>query len=144
MIKEKAGIVLIWENKILLVHSTSATWSKPTCGIPKGHIEPGEDSINTAIRELNEETGIQLNINQLNRDQHEVYIYSGKKITQILNYWVCTVKKLDEVGLSSPKIPKNQLQLSEIDWAKFVDPITAYSLIHESQRIIIDRHLSLR
>ena len=46
------------EVKYLLIKNRrSAHW-----GFPKGHIEPGESKIDTAIREVMEETGLKINI----------------------------------------------------------------------------------
>ncbi|MDD5559415.1 bis(5'-nucleosyl)-tetraphosphatase [Candidatus Methylomirabilis sp.] len=51
-----AGVILFRqapEPHYLLLHYGSGHWD-----FPKGHIEPGEDAQQTAIRELKEETGI--------------------------------------------------------------------------------------
>src|SRR5574337_1179647 len=51
-----AGVILFRqapEPHYLLLHYESGHWD-----FPKGHIEPGEDAQQTAIRELKEETGI--------------------------------------------------------------------------------------
>jgi 8-oxo-dGTP pyrophosphatase MutT (NUDIX family) len=143
-IKKSAGIAIIYDNKILLVHPTNGTWKKGICGIPKGHIEKGEDPLDTAIRETYEEVGILIRPNQLESDSHTLDIYSdsGKLQKQII-YFVCRVSDLSEIGLSSETVSKKMLQLDEVDWAKFVDPMTAYSIISRGQMILIDRHLSI-
>ena len=51
-------IVLNEKNEILLVHHTPGP-----CGLPKGHIETGETEEQTAIREVKEETNIDIIIN---------------------------------------------------------------------------------
>ncbi|MCD6109721.1 NUDIX domain-containing protein [bacterium] len=59
MIHEKScGVVLYYMTKsssaeILLLHYPEGHW-----GFPKGHTEKGEDDLQTALRELKEETGI--------------------------------------------------------------------------------------
>ncbi|MFH1520635.1 MAG: NUDIX domain-containing protein [Candidatus Micrarchaeota archaeon] len=60
MIKEKScGIILFMEQKLglpriyLLLHYVEGHWD-----FTKGHVEPGESEINTALREVKEETGI--------------------------------------------------------------------------------------
>jgi len=64
MAKQSAGIFLFRrkENQIeiFLVHPGGPFWLKKDLGawtIPKGEIEAGEESLDVAIREFNEETG---------------------------------------------------------------------------------------
>ena len=56
-IKQSAGVAIVYDGKVLLVHPTNASWKKSALGIPKGGIDNGEDSLEAALRELREETG---------------------------------------------------------------------------------------
>jgi ADP-ribose pyrophosphatase YjhB (NUDIX family) len=47
------GVVLNKEGKILVVKQQMNTWS-----LPKGHVDSGEDTMQTAEREIYEESGI--------------------------------------------------------------------------------------
>ena len=142
--RRAAGIVLIWDNKILLIHPTNSSWKKSTCGIPKGKLELGEDSLSGALRELEEETGIVLNISQINPEPHKVDFYNRKnEVDGHLIYFVCEIMDLSEIGLDSDRLPKSQLQLEEVDWGKFVSADEAYPIISRNQMIILDRHISL-
>jgi len=65
MPKISAGILLYRFNikilEVLLLHPGGPYWAKKDMGtwsIPKGEIEPGEDLLEAAIRETEEETGI--------------------------------------------------------------------------------------
>jgi ADP-ribose pyrophosphatase YjhB (NUDIX family) len=142
--RNAAGVAIIYQNKILLVHPTGASWKRPTCGIPKGGMEPGEDEMESAIRELFEETSIIVRPDQLEPSPYVVNIHSKKRGTRQLTYFLCKIEDLKEIGLLSETIPKDQLQLEEIDWAKFVGSDEAYSITSQHQLIILDRHLSLR
>lgn len=56
MKKEKsAGAVIINDKKVLLLHYSSGHWD-----FPKGHIEKGETELETAKREVKEETGLDI------------------------------------------------------------------------------------
>lgn len=67
--RNSAGLLLYRiKNKIpevFLVHPGGPFWSKKEIGawsIPKGEIEEGEDLLKAALREMEEETGIKINI----------------------------------------------------------------------------------
>jgi 8-oxo-dGTP pyrophosphatase MutT (NUDIX family) len=137
------GVAIIWNNKILLVHPTNSTWQRGTCGIPKGQLEPGEEPLIGALRELKEETNISLTPSQLDPEIQTVIFYRNGKPNGKLLYFVCNISSLFEIGLSSPKLSNFDLQLEEVDWAKFVTPEEAYPLMSRSQLIILDRHLIL-
>jgi 8-oxo-dGTP pyrophosphatase MutT (NUDIX family) len=142
--RRAAGVAVLWNNRILLIHPTNSSWKKSTCGIPKGGLEPGEDSLSGALRELEEETGIILDPSQVNPEPNKVDFYNRKnEVDGHLIYFVCEITDLSEIGLESDRLPKSQLQLEEIDWGKFVTAEEAYPIISRSQMIIIDRHLNL-
>ncbi len=142
--RRAAGVSIIWDNKILLIHPTNSSWKKSTCGIPKGKLNLGEDPLIGALRELEEETGIQLSPSQLNPEPHQVDFYNQKnEVDGYLIYFICEISDLSEIGLSSDRLPKSQLQLEEVDWGKFVSAEEAYPIINRHQLIIVDRHLTL-
>ena len=65
--KESAGILLYrrvsGRLEVLLVHPGGPFWKNKDAGawtIPKGEIDPGEDALACALRELKEETGLAL------------------------------------------------------------------------------------
>jgi 8-oxo-dGTP pyrophosphatase MutT (NUDIX family) len=47
------GVVLNTHGDVLVVNQNNDSWS-----LPKGHIDPGEDALRTAQREIEEESGI--------------------------------------------------------------------------------------
>ncbi len=47
------GVVLNQEGMVLVVNQRSNSWS-----LPKGHVDPGEDPLESAVREIREESGI--------------------------------------------------------------------------------------
>lgn len=67
MIKKSAGILLFRERaghfEVLLVHPGGPFWAKKDEGawsIPKGELEADEDPLLAAVREVKEETGIEI------------------------------------------------------------------------------------
>ncbi len=47
------GVVLNQQGEILVINQNGTSWS-----LPKGHVAPGEEPIQAAIREISEESGI--------------------------------------------------------------------------------------
>jgi 8-oxo-dGTP pyrophosphatase MutT (NUDIX family) len=139
--RKAAGVVLLFDNKILLIHPTGGSWKTGTCGIPKGKIEEGEDVFEAALRELGEETGIEIEPSLVDPTPHSVDFYNGTKPSGKLIYFVCEISSLEDIGLNDVRLPKSMLQLEEVDWGKFVGRDEAYGLMSRAQLIILDRHL---
>lgn len=56
MKKEKScGAIIFYNNQVLLIKQHQRFW-----GFPKGHIEDGETEVETAIREVKEETNVDI------------------------------------------------------------------------------------
>lgn len=71
-------------NKLLLIKITHN--NKTEISIPKGHIDKGEDALNTARREIAEETGyknLKL-IKKLPPDKYQYIAKNGQKINKIV------------------------------------------------------------
>ena len=137
--RDSAGIAIIYNSKILLVHATNGSWAKPVMGIPKGKIEDGESPEEAAVRETYEEIGIRIKPDQVEPHTEIIQVYSGKTVINNIHYLICNINSLSEIGLTGLTVPKSQLQSGEIDWAGFIDIELAYSKIAAAQRIILDR-----
>jgi 8-oxo-dGTP pyrophosphatase MutT (NUDIX family) len=138
-----AGVALIYNNKILLVHPTNSSWQKPTLGIPKGKLDRhDEDPMDAALRELEEETGIKLTPDQLDPTSHSVTFFKNGQADGRLIYFICEIFDLSEIGLTSERIPTSHLQVEEVDWGGFLSADEAYPKMSNSQLIILDRHLT--
>jgi 8-oxo-dGTP pyrophosphatase MutT (NUDIX family) len=143
--KDSAGIAIVYSqpdsNKkmILLVHPTNASWIKPVMGIPKGKMEDDESPEEAAFRETFEETGLKIRPDQVEPAIQTAEVWSGKKFMNNIHYLVCKISDPAEIGLDGLRVPKQNLQLDELDWAGFVDIEQAYSNVAASQRIILDR-----
>lgn len=125
--QKSAGILFIYNGKILLGHPTNNKWYH-TYSIPKGGVDENEDIKTAAIRETFEEIGISVKPAMLKSVHSIPYKSKGKytdvpkgEIYKTLYYYVVQISDLAEIGLTSEVVPKNQLQLAEIDWAGFID-----------------------
>ena len=111
-----AGLVLIYEHKILLLHPTNAKWVG-TYSIPKGEFKDDEQLLSCALRETKEEIGISINLDKERVEHSGIIMYSNlpdKIVYKQVHYFV--------IYLQNPiELDKTKLQLEEVDWIGFCD-----------------------
>jgi ADP-ribose pyrophosphatase YjhB (NUDIX family) len=109
-----AGLVIIQKGTILLGHPTGQKWYG-TYSFPKGHVEPGEDLLDAAIRETKEEIGLSINPEDVVFPEPDYidYLDKDKKLYKRVYYFI--------VNPSEP-IYQNSIipDKKEIDWAGFL------------------------
>ena len=116
-----AGIAIIHGDKILLAHPTGQNDSM--WGIPKGKIEEDESYLQAAIRETEEEIGVQINPMLLFKKDFYTILYRNrntKVVYKELYYYVLKIDSLEEIGLTSERIDDDKLEKREIDEAYFM------------------------
>jgi ADP-ribose pyrophosphatase YjhB (NUDIX family) len=133
---QSAGLAIIYQNKILLVKPTNARWWK-SYGIPKGHVEEGESTIDAAIREVKEEVGIEIPKFMIG-EEHELFYTRKEKQWKRIAYFYVLISDLADIGLTSEILPKEMLQLEEVEWAGFVPFEEARSRMIPAMVDIID------
>ena len=116
MIKTQSagGVVLNKEGKVLVVQQQMNTWS-----LPKGHVDPGEDILETAKREIYEESGLTKlkYVKKLGAYQRETLQNIDELKT--INVLLFTTEQMD----LKPVDPKNPKALW-VDKEKVVDILT--------------------
>lgn len=136
-----AGLAIIYDNKILLGHTTGRK-SDTGYGIPKGGIEDGESNIDAAIRETYEELGLKIKRSLIDTTEYTFTVTSRKyKYNKVVYYFVVKINSLSQIGLKDLKIPKNKLQIKEIDHAAFFDYETAKNVVMYTQSEVINKML---
>lgn len=107
---------------LLIKHINGEHWS-----FPKGHVEQGESEIQTALREIKEETGIDVMIDPTFR---ETVTYSPKKDTQkVVVYFIAKAK-------NHGFVPQAE-EISEIRWADIGHAVQMLS--YENDRNIVNK-----
>lgn len=104
--EKSCGCIVIDDEKVLLVKQNKGHWS-----FPKGHMEANETEIETAIREVKEETNI------------DVYPYSEKRY--VVEYVMENGVKKQVVYFLAKKISGDimaqESEISDIKWFSFKD-----------------------
>ena len=107
--KEKScGCIIIEKDKVLLIQQTKGHW-----GFPKGHVEVGETEIETAIREVKEETNLDVEINENKRYTME-YITDKGALKQVVLF---VAKKIN----GNEKYQESEIK--SMKWMTFDDAI---------------------
>ena len=103
--KEKScGCIIIKDDKVLLVYEKNRNF----WGFPKGHMEKGENEIQTALREVKEEVGL------------DVQIDVNKRYT--INYIINNeIDKTSVLYIAKPINENIVMQESEIENIKWCD-----------------------
>lgn len=112
---ESAGLLIIYNNKILLAHPVKKKLRYGTYTIPKGKLENGETHLQAAIRETREETGIIVDENNIDKTPHIInYTDEEGNIYKRLTYFIVYLEE-------RIKISKKKYDKKEIDWVGFID-----------------------
>ena len=128
MLHEKSCGAIVYRKyhgnlEILLIkHVNSGHWS-----FPKGHVEAGETEVETALREIKEETGIDVIIDPTFR---ETVTYNPRKDSQkVVVYFIAKAKNFDYV--------RQESEIAEIKW---VDAGCADSVLtYEKDKCIVNK-----
>ena len=107
--EKSCGAVIFKGDEVLLIKSVKGHWS-----FPKGHVEQGETEIETATREILEETNVEVLINESKRIVINYSPYPG--VIKDVVYFYATYK--------SGNISRQLEEVSDIGWYKVNDALS--------------------
>ncbi len=118
---------------------------KTPWNIPKGHIEDGESEFQCAVREFNEETGL-----DVPDDKHCIVLGSTKtssgKVVVIFGLEHDYNPEGDDVPITSmtftkeyPRRSGNFITVPELESAKYIPASKALGIIFEYQKVFVER-----
>ncbi len=107
---------------LLIKHVNSGHWS-----FPKGHVEEGETETETAIREIREETGVEVIIDPTFRET--VQYFPRKDTQKVVVYFIAKAKNYD--------FTPQEEEIAEIKWVD-IGHATAV-LTYENDRSIVNK-----
>lgn len=111
LIKEKScGCIIIKDNKILLVCEKRRNnfW-----GFPKGHIEHDETEVETAKREVQEEVGLNVEVDESKR--YEIKYIVDDRIEKTAVFYVARA--------TSEEITKQEVEIADVKWCEFYEAL---------------------
>jgi len=152
MAKVSAGILLYRfrddDLEVLLIHPGGPFWKNKDLGawsIPKGEIEPGDQPLATAVRELEEEIGLKVDETQKFITLNPIRQASGKLV-----HCYALNRDFDPSGLESnvftmewPPHSGRQQEFPEADRADWFDPETGKIKIINAQADLIDQLIAV-
>lgn len=124
--EKSCGTIVINDNKVLVIQQKQGFW-----GFPKGHMEQGENEIETAIRETKEETNLDVIIEDKTRFCL-TYFIEDKNIHKEVVYFVAKVDGKVDI---KPQIEEIN-GIVWIDIAKVEDILTFDNLKELWKRIL--------
>lgn len=127
-----AGLAIIQKGAILLAHPKGQKWYG-TYSIPKGHVEEGEDLLEAAIRETQEEIGYTADIEDIVYPEPEFIDYKDKEGNLYKRVYYFIVNPTDRINQDSI-VPDDV----EIDWAGFILKDAAEARIFWRLKPILD------
>lgn len=107
-------IVINNKNEVLLIHHNKGHWD-----FPKGHVENGETEIQTAIREVKEETNIDVEVNEKYRYTTQ-YSPEENVMKEVVYFLAKNINNTKEAQLE---------EVSEVEWVKFEEAIEKITYI---------------
>lgn len=113
------------EWQALLIHREKGFWE-----FPKGHAEEGESSLETACRELTEETGLTL-VNLLEEQPYQMhynFFYQGEAVDKTVFYYLGEVD--GEITLQNQEV----VDSCWVPWKKVRDFLT-----YDNLKELVDR-----
>ena len=120
-VEKSCGCVVVNDDRVLLIRQNDNS-----IGFPKGHMEIGETEIETAIRETQEETGLDVNI--ISTKKYKIKYYVDEIILKEVTYFLA--KPVNH----NSKIIIQKSELIDANW--FLKDDVGKSLTYEQLRLL--------
>ena len=121
--EKSCGAVIFDNDKVLVIQQVAGHW-----GFPKGHVEKGEKEIETAIREVKEETNIDVRITDNTRYTVE---YMNRGLLKQVVFFLAEPISFD--------LKPQSEEITVIEWLSFEDAIERFT--HDNVRELFIRVL---
>ena len=131
MKKEKScGAIIINDGKVLLIHQNNDVW-----GFPKGHGEDNETEVETAIREVKEETNLDIEIDLSKR--YSIHYLVKENVPKEVIYFLA--KPIGNINLIKQDSEIKEAYFEDID--KVIDVLTHDNLKDMWKQVLEENNL---
>ena len=131
MKKEKScGAIIINDGKVLLIHQNNDVW-----GFPKGHGEGNETEVETAIREVKEETNLDIEIDSSKR--YSIHYLVKENVPKEVIYFLA--KPIGNINLIKQDSEIKEAYFEDID--KVIDVLTHDNLKDMWKQVLEENNL---
>ena len=104
-----------------------------TWALPKGQIAPGDSAVETALRELAEETGVEGTLEGKLGDIRYVYTWKGERIFKVVSFFLVRYRR----GRINDVPPAFRHEVAEARWLPLDE--AAKHLTYKSEREMAER-----
>ena len=127
---KSCGCIVIENNKVLLVQQRKGNW-----GFPKGRMEKNETECETAIREVKEETNIDVEIEDINKKYIDTY-FTKKNVSKEVVFFLAK-----RIG---GEIKPQEKEIQNVEWVDLLEAInriTMKSTKELYQKVLTDEEI---
>ena len=127
---KSCGCIVIENNKVLLIQQKKGNW-----GFPKGRVEKNESECETAIREVKEETNIDVIIEDKNKKYIDTYYSKKDEFKEVVFF-------LGKRVGGEIKPQENEIKNVEwVDLSEAINRITMKSTKELYQKVLTDEKI---
>ena len=130
--RSAGGVVVRGEQTLVIVPVRRAADGSSVLGLPKGHIDPGETPLQTALREVREETGVEAEpVRELGEVRYW-YRREGRTVPKSVVFYL--------LRYSSGNTEDHDEEVEEVRWMALAEACAA--LTYEGEREMVRRALA--
>jgi 8-oxo-dGTP pyrophosphatase MutT (NUDIX family) len=126
------GVVVQGENVIVIVPTRRGAQGQRVLGLPKGHVDPGENAEQAARREVREEAGVDAELREKLGDVRYFYQRDGQRIFKMVRFFLFDYR--------SGSLEDHDDEVEEARWVPLAE--AARTLSYRGEREMVERALS--
>jgi 8-oxo-dGTP pyrophosphatase MutT (NUDIX family) len=126
------GVVVRGDKVIVIVPTRRGAQGQRVLGLPKGHVDPGENAEQAARREVREEAGVEARLVEKLGDVRYFYQRDGQRIFKMVRFFL--------FDYSSGSLEDHDDEVEEARWMPLTE--AARALSYRGEREMVERALS--